>query len=87
MQRRIKPACRTQEGCCPWEGPKACAALPHPPPARLACLPACLRLQSSQVQLWVVRMHNGALKPFAVRASTVGAPQLPSDKTEQALVV
>jgi hypothetical protein len=41
--------------------------------------------QSSQVQLWVVRLHNGGLRPFSIRAATTGAGALPSSNTEQAL--
>jgi hypothetical protein len=42
--------------------------------------------QASKVQLWVVRMHMGELRPFAVRASIRGGDDLPSPATEQALV-
>lgn len=57
-------------------------ALTSPPPRR-----ATPRPQSSQVQLWVVKVHGGDLKPYNVRAATTGAGALPSQQTEQALAM
>ncbi len=42
-------------------------------------------LQSSKVQLWVVKMHGGSLKPYSVRATPTGAGELPSENTERAI--
>jgi hypothetical protein len=44
-------------------------------------------MQSSKVQLWVVKMHNGELQPFELRSATTGGGMLPSASTEQALVM
>lgn len=44
-------------------------------------------MQSSQVQLFVVRNINGQLKPFNVRATTTGEGELPTPNTEQAIAM
>ncbi|KAL4859895.1 putative dolichyl-diphosphooligosaccharide--protein glycosyltransferase subunit 3B [Chlorella vulgaris] len=49
--------------------------------------PVLLRMQSSKVQLWVVKMLNGELQPFELRSATTGGGMLPSASTEQALVM
>ena len=45
------------------------------------------RLQTSQVQLWVVKHHGGELRPFAVRAAMVGGDALPSENSERAMAM
>lgn len=37
------------------------------------------------MQLWVVKMHGGGLKPYNVRATTTGTGELPSANTERAI--
>jgi hypothetical protein len=39
------------------------------------------------VQLWVVKLHNGELRPFHVRATTTGGGALPTEHTEQAIAM
>lgn len=74
---------------------EACAGLRAAPPSRPSHnsdtkpqpLPASAMhpLQSSKVQLWVVKMHGGSLKPYSVRATPTGTGELPSENTERAI--
>ncbi|EFN57719.1 expressed protein [Chlorella variabilis] len=46
-----------------------------------------LESASSQMQLWVVKMHNGELRPFSIRALTTGGDTMPTQHTEQAVAM
>lgn len=39
------------------------------------------------MQLWVVKMHNGELRPFSIRALTTGGDTMPTQHTEQAVAM
>ena len=85
---RINGAVRSQPCSAPSGRPNRSPERCTLSARRRCCSTPAPALQSSQLQLWVVRMSGGgALRSFAVRAATTGAGAMPSEETERSIAM